>query len=75
MNIKPIKEYVRDDKKVTFEYFRDNKLWYSTECGFVFPVPISDKAEIGNATFNAQEKAIHLMRYIRKYIAEIEKEG
>lgn len=32
---------------------------------FVFPVPISDA---GSATFGAEEKAILLMRYIRKHI-------
>lgn len=37
---------------------------------FKFPVPISD---IGNATFNREEKALLMMRYIRKHIETIEK--
>jgi len=51
-----------------FQYYRDNELWYKTDSGFLFPVPISD---VGNATFMRDEKAILLMRYIRKYREEI----
>tara|TARA_Y100000310_G_C20704121_1_gene833229 strand:+ start:16678 stop:17034 length:357 start_codon:yes stop_codon:yes gene_type:complete len=59
------------DKKVSFEYFTDSELWYSTECGFKFPVHID---EVGNATFKKEEKAIHLMRWIRKHKEFLEKE-
>ena len=59
-----IKKAVYNDRKVTFAYFRDNALWYKTEEGQVFPVPLSDT---GGATFNYQEKAILLMRYMRKF--------
>jgi hypothetical protein len=52
------------DKVVRFQFYRDGNLWYVTECGFLFPVPISD---IGNATFLVQDKAILFMRYIRKH--------
>jgi hypothetical protein len=41
------------------------------ENGFKFPVPVNDTNEIGNATFNATEKSILLMRYIRKHIESI----
>lgn len=53
------------DKRVTFEYFRDNSLWYKTEDGFLFPVPIAD---VGNATFLKEDKALLYMRWIRKHI-------
>lgn len=66
-----IKDMVKDQKKVRFSFYRDKELWYKTECGFEFPVPISD---IGNATFLAEDKAILFMRYIRKHIEMIEKE-
>ena len=56
------------DKFVTFEFYRDNRLWYCTEDGFSFPVPIED---IGNATFLHKEKAILFMRYIRKHLKMI----
>ena len=60
---------VINDQVVRFQYYRDNQLWYATECGFIFPVPISD---IGNATFLNEDRAILFMRYIRKYLAEFD---
>lgn len=60
-----IKEMVKN-KIANFQFYRKGELWYKTECGFLFPVPIED---IGDATFNSQEKAMLLMRYIRKWIA------
>lgn len=60
-----IKNMVSGDKKVQFTHFRRNELWYKTECGFAFAVPASD---VGDATFNLEEKAMMLMRYIRKQI-------
>lgn len=66
--MKTIKEMVKD-RKVTFCYYRENELWYTTECGFTFPVPISD---IGNATFNKEDKALFFMRWIRKHLAYLE---
>lgn len=64
-----IKDIVKD-KKAHFVFFRDRSLFYETDDGFQFPIPIDDA---GSATFNAEEKAILLMRYIRKHIAQTEK--
>lgn len=64
-----IKDMVKDGKRVRFTNFRKGNLWYVTECGFEFPVPIED---VGDAIFNADEKAMMLMRYIRKHISLIE---
>ena len=64
-----IKEMVKN-KRVTFIYFRDNELWYTTECGFEFPVPTWDT---GGAYMNASDKAILYMRWIRKHIEFLEK--
>ena len=60
------------NQQAHFEYYRDNELWYKTDSGFLFPVPISD---IGNATFSRDDKAIMFMRYIRKYKEEMENEN
>jgi len=60
-----IKSMVSGDKKVQFTHFRRNELWYKTECGFAFAVPASD---VGDATFNQEERAMLMMRYIRKQI-------
>jgi hypothetical protein len=46
-------------------------LWYSTECGFKFPVPIED---CGDGTFLPKDKAMMFMRYIRKQIEQTNKE-
>lgn len=61
-------DMVRDGKLVTFIHFRAGALWYRTEDGFEFPVPIEDT---GGATFLAQDKAILFMRYIRAHQATI----
>lgn len=61
------------DQQVHFQYYRDNELWYKTDNGFLFPVPISKK-EIGTATFSRDDKAILFMRYIRKYKDEMDRE-
>ena len=50
-----------------FVFYRDNSLFYETDNGFLFPIPIEDA---GSATFNKEEKAILLMRYIRKHIVK-----
>lgn len=51
-----------------FVYFRDSALWYTTDSGLTFPVPLS---EIGTTHFDASYKAIRLMRWIRKYLDAI----
>jgi hypothetical protein len=65
LKTRTIKEMVEKNQKVRFRFYRDAQLWYATECGFEFPVPIS---EAGTATFLAEDKAILFMRYIRKHM-------
>lgn len=65
-----LKEMVSSGKMVNFSYYRDGALWYLTETGFLFPVPVED---IGNATFKNVDKAILFMRYIRKHIDSLTK--
>jgi hypothetical protein len=64
-----IKTMVKD-KVVRFKFYREGELFYETECGFVFPVPLAD---VGNATFMAEDKALLFMRYIRKHLVYLEK--
>jgi len=59
-----IKNAVKDGKRVRFAYYFDGDLWYQTEDKELFPVPIAD---IGNATFLNEDKAILFMRYMRKW--------
>lgn len=63
-----IKDMVKG-KTVRFVYFKENELWYTTECGFEFPVPLDDTA---GAVFNSLEDAIYFMRWINKHIKYIE---
>ena len=65
-----IKSMVENGKKANFVRYANGNLIYSTECGFEFPIPIED---LGNSTVNNEEKALILMRYIRKHIQEVEK--
>jgi len=63
-----VKDMVKN-KVVTFLYFKDGELWYTTECGFNFPVPVDD---VGTASMNSSDKAILFMRWINKQIKVVE---
>ena len=68
MNIKDIVK----GNNVTFLRYRQGVLYYCVSVPGVlhehmFPVPVAD---VGDATLEAQEKAIMFMRYIRKAIEE-----
>lgn len=66
-----LKDEVAKGRQVQFDHYKDGKLWYKTDSGFLFPVPIDD---IGDGKFLAIDKAILFMRYIRKQI-DLIKEG
>ena len=63
-----IKDMVKDNKQVYFQYYREGNMYYQTECGFEFPVPLSD---VGTATLLKQDKALIFMRYIRQHMSAI----
>jgi hypothetical protein len=67
--MKTLKEMVVPGKKVTFLFYRQRELWYRTDDGFEFPVPIEDT---GDGVFLASDKAMMFMRYIRKHIKYLE---
>lgn len=61
------------NKTAKFVCYRDGDLWYSIDMGegtWEFPVPISDT---GTGVFTCELKCIFLMRWIRKYMANLEK--
>ena len=62
-----IKDMVKNNKKVTFVRYRKGNLYYKTECGFEFPVPVSDT---GDGEFLKEDKALTYMRWIRKHIQD-----
>jgi hypothetical protein len=53
--------------RVHFQYFRDGKLWYKCDNGFMFGVPTNDA---GGATFLPEDKGILFMRWIRPAVEE-----
>jgi len=66
--MRTLKEMIVNNQMVRFSFYRDGQLWYETECGFRFPVPIE---EAGTATFLAEDRAMLFMRYIRKHMATL----
>ena len=65
--MKSLKEMVQN-KTVQFVRYQKGDLWYVTECGFEFPVPITDT---GDGAFVAKDKASLFMRWIRKQMDSI----
>ncbi len=59
-----IKRAVSENRVAYYSHYHNGSLWYKTAFDELFPVPVS---EIGNATFDVQERAILLMRYMRKW--------
>jgi hypothetical protein len=54
------------DNTASFQFYRQGYLYYTITVkgtSYVFPIEMTD---LGTATLNAEEKAITLMRYIRK---------
>ncbi len=60
-----IKTMIGGEKKVHFVFYRKGNLWYETDNGFRFPVPVTDA---GDGTFLMEDKAMLFMRYIRKQL-------
>lgn len=57
---------------VTFTGYRKGNLYYQTENGLVFPVPVLDT---GDAMFLPTDKAMLFMRWIRKELENYETEA
>lgn len=62
-------DMVKDKQKVRFLYFRLGEMWYSTENGFAFPVPV---AEVDNATLSPEEPAMLFMKFIKRQLEKTE---
>lgn len=60
-----LKDLVAKGKVVRFVCLMADSLWYESEDGFTFPVPLS---ETPGATFLAEDKALMYMRHIRKFL-------
>lgn len=62
-----ITELVKN-KKARFLHYREGHFIYMTDDGFQFPIPLAD---IGNATLQAEDKALFFMRWIRSQLEVI----
>lgn len=60
-----LKNLVAKGKGVRFICLMANSLWYETDDGFTFPIPLT---ETEGATFLAEDKALLFMRHIRKHL-------
>ena len=65
-----IKEMVANGKMVQFIRFQKGELWYKTEDGFEFPVPVADT---GDGAFLPVDRAFPFMRWIRIQLENIAK--
>lgn len=70
MKIPAIKDVMRE--QATFVKYEDGKLWYQIiyksdgmTALFDFPVPVDDA---GGGSFGSSERALTLMRWVRKHI-------
>lgn len=55
-----------------FSYYKEDNMYYSVDVEgykYEFPIDIANKEDIGETRFDNTYKAITLMRYIRKAIA------
>jgi hypothetical protein len=60
-----LKDMVAKGKVVRFVCLMADSLWYESEDGFTFPVPLS---ETPGAAFLAEDRALMYMRHIRKFM-------
>jgi hypothetical protein len=60
--------------KVRFSFYKAGYLYYKTESGLEFPIPVSEANE-NSAIFLAEDKAVYFMRWIRKYLGELQTEA
>lgn len=63
-------DMVKDDQEVTFVRLFGDEMWYVTDSGFEFPVPLGDTV---GATFMAKDRAIFFVRWIRHHVEMIER--
>ncbi len=57
---------------VRFSFCQGGYLYYKTDSGLEFPIPIEDTV---GATFLAEDKAIFFMRWIRKHMENLNEES
>lgn len=59
------------DNKAVLQYASAGVLYYKIETNksvYIFPVDMNDREDVGTARFEAEHKAVTLMRYLNKAI-------
>tara|TARA_R110002050_G_scaffold34397_8_gene86861 strand:+ start:27375 stop:27635 length:261 start_codon:yes stop_codon:yes gene_type:complete len=61
--------------KAKLAYCKNGRLYYTVlvdKTLYTFPIDVTDNNEVGNATFELEDKASIFMRYIRKAIKALD---
>jgi hypothetical protein len=66
-----LKDHVKDKQLATLQFVTKDVAVYITGNGLEFEVPLND---IGNGSLRPTEKAISLMKWIRKGLENVKKE-
>lgn len=61
-------DHVAKDKKVTFLHYQEKNLWYITDGGLTYSIPVEDT---GNGIFLPTERSVYHMKWIRKALETI----
>ena len=61
---------LKDNESVRFMFFLAGKLWYRTESGFKFPVPIKGS---GQSVFLNEDCANRFYPYIKAHVEKLDK--
>ena len=62
-----LKDHVKG--RSSFKFYRSGIVYYLTDTGLEFPVPIDD---LDGASVTASEKSLYFMRWIKKHLKTLE---
>ncbi len=66
-----VDKILQDNESVYFMFFLSGKLWYRTESGFKFPVPV--KGVPGQSVFLSEDRANRFYPYIKAHAEKLDK--
>ena len=65
-----VDQILKNNESVNFMFFMSGKLWYRTESGFKFPVPIRGS---GQTVFLNEDRANRFYPYIKAHAEKLSK--
>ncbi len=68
--MKSVDKILNDNESVSFMFFMSGKLWYRTESGFKFPVPIRGSKQ---SVFLNEDRANRFYPYIKAHVEKLNK--